>query len=279
MAEQKQRIACDKLRAFIASAFEAVDVPRDDAKAIAQLMAQADINGSEGHGVFRLPQYIRRIKGKAVNVKPNIRIEREMAGMALINGDNGMGHLVMKFATENLGEPVQKTGIVHRIVGHFRGKRAARPVRFLGSFGKLEAEIFFDQGSEAELDHSTKPRRNHRIKEPRGTGEANATQQTQIVIGTVQYQLSAVKCREERLERKAGKRVNERITVGDADLNETKLFEIAVEAVRFRIERNERMRVEARQEGCERLGTGSERDHQAGDGIRPRRGLTAQTGK
>ena len=111
MAEQKQRISGDRLRAFIASAFEAVDVPREDARAIAQLMAQADINGSEGHGVFRLPQYIRRIKGGAVNVKPEIRVEREMAGMALVNGDNGMGHLVMKFATEKAIEKAKTAGV------------------------------------------------------------------------------------------------------------------------------------------------------------------------
>jgi len=113
VAEQKQQqiISGDKLRAFIAAAFEAVAIPREDAKAIAQLMAQADINGSEGHGVFRLPQYIRRIKGGAVNVKPNIRVEREMAGMALIHGDNGMGHLVMKFAAEKAIEKAKTAGV------------------------------------------------------------------------------------------------------------------------------------------------------------------------
>jgi L-2-hydroxycarboxylate dehydrogenase (NAD+) len=113
VAEQKtqQRISGDQLRAFIAGAFEAVAVPRDEARAIAQLMAQADINGSEGHGVFRLPQYIRRIKGGAVNVKPNIRVEREMAGMALVHGDNGMGHLVMKFAAEKAIEKAKTAGV------------------------------------------------------------------------------------------------------------------------------------------------------------------------
>ena len=113
MAEQKQlqRISGDKLRAFIAGAFEAVAVPREDAKVIAQLMAQADINGSEGHGVFRLPQYIRRIKGGAVNVKPDIRVERELAGMALVHGDNGMGHLVMKFAAEKAIEKAKTAGV------------------------------------------------------------------------------------------------------------------------------------------------------------------------
>ena len=113
MAEQKQqhRVSGDKLRAFIASSFEAVAVPRDDAKVIAELMTQADINGSDGHGVFRLPQYIRRIKGKAVNVNPKIRVEREMAGMALVHGDNGMGHLVMKYATEKAIEKAKTAGV------------------------------------------------------------------------------------------------------------------------------------------------------------------------
>ena len=78
------RIKPPDLEAFIARAFEAVDVPAADAKIIAELMARADVNGSEGHGVFRLPQYIRRIKGGAVNVRPNIRIERAAAAMALV---------------------------------------------------------------------------------------------------------------------------------------------------------------------------------------------------
>lgn len=113
MAEQKQqqRVSGDQLRAFIAGAFEAVDLPRADAQVIAQLMTQADLNGSDGHGVFRLPQYIRRIKGGAVNVKPDIRVERELAGMALVHGDNGMGHLVMKFAAEKAIEKAKTAGV------------------------------------------------------------------------------------------------------------------------------------------------------------------------
>ena len=110
-ATSAARVAASQLSAFIARAFAAVDVPSADAQAIAQLMTQADLNGSEGHGVFRLPQYIRRIKGGAVNVKPDIRVEREMAGMALVHGDNGMGHLVMKFAAEKAIEKAKTAGV------------------------------------------------------------------------------------------------------------------------------------------------------------------------
>ena len=112
MAEQSPaRVSGASLETFIASAFVAVGVPPVDAASIAQLMTRADINGSDGHGVFRLPQYIRRIKGGAVNVKPNIRVERELPGMALVHGDNGMGHLVMKFAAEKAIEKARTAGV------------------------------------------------------------------------------------------------------------------------------------------------------------------------
>jgi LDH2 family malate/lactate/ureidoglycolate dehydrogenase len=105
------RVEAAALEAFIARAFEAVDIPAADARIIAELMTRADVNGSEGHGIFRLPQYIRRIKGGAVNVRPNIRVEREAAAMALVHGDNGMGHLVMRFATGLAIEKARTAGV------------------------------------------------------------------------------------------------------------------------------------------------------------------------
>jgi LDH2 family malate/lactate/ureidoglycolate dehydrogenase len=105
------RVPAARLEAFIARAFEAVGISAGESKTIAALMTRADLQGSEGHGVFRLPQYIRRIRGGAVNVKPRIRVEREAAGMALVNGDNGMGHLVMQFATAKAIEKARSAGI------------------------------------------------------------------------------------------------------------------------------------------------------------------------
>jgi L-2-hydroxycarboxylate dehydrogenase (NAD+) len=94
------RVPAARLLRFAAEAFVAVGLPAKDAATCAQLMTRADLQGADGHGVFRLPQYIRRIKGGAVNVKPKVRLTREAAGMALVDGDNGMGHVVMSFAAE-----------------------------------------------------------------------------------------------------------------------------------------------------------------------------------
>src|SRR5215471_16565962 len=93
------------------AALEKVAIPPADARVIAELMVRADVQGSEGHGVFRLPQYVRRIKGGAVNVRPRISVVRESAGMALVDGDNGMGHLVMRFATERAIEKAKRSGV------------------------------------------------------------------------------------------------------------------------------------------------------------------------
>jgi LDH2 family malate/lactate/ureidoglycolate dehydrogenase len=106
-----QRHAPRELEAFIARAMTAVGVPPADAKIIGELMTRADVQGSEGHGIFRLPQYVRRIKGGAVNVRPKITVAREAAGMALVDGDNGMGHLVMRFATEKAIEKAKTAGV------------------------------------------------------------------------------------------------------------------------------------------------------------------------
>jgi len=94
------RLPADRLRKFTRDGFRQVGVPEDDAASIAELMIEADLQGSDGHGIFRLPQYIRRIQAGGANPRPNIRIERERAAMALVNGDNGMGHVAMKYAAE-----------------------------------------------------------------------------------------------------------------------------------------------------------------------------------
>jgi LDH2 family malate/lactate/ureidoglycolate dehydrogenase len=105
------RVSVPQLEAFIARALEAVAIPPADAKVIGELMTRADVQGSEGHGVFRLPQYVRRIKGGAVNTKPYIRVVREAPGMALVDGDNGMGHLVMRFAAGKAIAKAENAGV------------------------------------------------------------------------------------------------------------------------------------------------------------------------
>jgi LDH2 family malate/lactate/ureidoglycolate dehydrogenase len=111
MAPEPARVPAAHLQTFIARAFESVGVPPEDAATAAELMVRADINGSDGHGVFRLAQYIRRIKSGGMNVRPNIRVIQERDATALVDGDNGLGHLVMRFAAQTAIEKAKRHGV------------------------------------------------------------------------------------------------------------------------------------------------------------------------
>jgi L-2-hydroxycarboxylate dehydrogenase (NAD+) len=96
---------------FITRALISVGVPPEDASQVAALMAESDARGGDAHGVFRLPQYVKQIQGGAVNPRPNIRVVSERTGTALVDGDNGLGHLVMKRATDLAIDKARKCGI------------------------------------------------------------------------------------------------------------------------------------------------------------------------
>ena len=68
------RVDLATLRQFIARALSVQGLPDDDAWQVASLMAEADLQGSDGHGVIRLPQYSKRIQAGGINVRPNIRV-------------------------------------------------------------------------------------------------------------------------------------------------------------------------------------------------------------
>ena len=54
---------------------------------------------------------MRRLKAGGNNPRPNIRIVQEKPATALVDGDNGMGHLVMRFATMTAIEKAKKNGV------------------------------------------------------------------------------------------------------------------------------------------------------------------------
>src|SRR5215470_5750639 len=105
------RIAAAPLEVFVKRAFEAAGLRSGDANILAGLMVEADLRGSDTHGVIRLPLYLRRLKAGGVNPRPNIRVMQEKPSTALVDGDNGMGHLVMRFAAQTAIEKAKRTGV------------------------------------------------------------------------------------------------------------------------------------------------------------------------
>src|SRR5215472_5575155 len=105
------RVAAAALATFIKRAFEAAGLRSEDADVVANLMVEADLRGSDTHGVIRLPLYLRRLRAGGIKARPNIRVAQERAATALVDGDNGIGHLVMRFAAMTAIEKAKAAGV------------------------------------------------------------------------------------------------------------------------------------------------------------------------
>ncbi len=105
------RISIAAVRGLIGDAMRKAGVSDADAAKIAELMVEADLVGADAHGVFRLPQYMQRLKLGSTNPRPNIKVERTAPATALVHGDNGMGHLVVARAAETAVELARECGV------------------------------------------------------------------------------------------------------------------------------------------------------------------------
>jgi LDH2 family malate/lactate/ureidoglycolate dehydrogenase len=104
-------ISVEHLREFITACLEKLGVPPQDAATCGALMADAEVQGSDGHGAIRLIPYARRFLAGGMNLEPKVRVVKEKAAMALLDGDNGMGHLVMKRAAEIAIDKARTCGV------------------------------------------------------------------------------------------------------------------------------------------------------------------------
>jgi L-2-hydroxycarboxylate dehydrogenase (NAD+) len=104
-------IAGEAIAELVRSALVKMGLPETDSQKVGRLMAEADLTGADAHGVFRLPQYVDRIEKGGINPTPTIRVDRTAPATALVDGDNGMGHLVMAKAAETAIEMARETGV------------------------------------------------------------------------------------------------------------------------------------------------------------------------
>lgn len=105
------RLSFERLERFVADVLIAVDVLPDHAEITASRLLEADLRGRTGHGLIRLPQYVPRIEAGGINLRPDIRLLRETPVSAVVEGDNGLGQVVMTRAVETAISKAVETGM------------------------------------------------------------------------------------------------------------------------------------------------------------------------
>jgi L-2-hydroxycarboxylate dehydrogenase (NAD+) len=105
------RYPVPQLRDFITTVLERCDVPPADATTTAGRMLDADLRGMGGHGILRLPGYVKRLRAGGYTLRPDVRVVRETPVSALVDGDNGLGQVVMTRVAEIAIDKALESGL------------------------------------------------------------------------------------------------------------------------------------------------------------------------
>jgi LDH2 family malate/lactate/ureidoglycolate dehydrogenase len=110
MAES-HRFPVAAMLAFTRDALLACGVPAADADIAAKQMIEADLTGFDAHGIVRLGLYCGWLKSGRVKPKASIKVLQRSAATALVDGDDGIGHLVMTYAMNLAIELARTSGV------------------------------------------------------------------------------------------------------------------------------------------------------------------------
>lgn len=101
-----------KLETFMRDVLISADVPEEDAKVVADVLITSDKRGIDSHGIGRLkPIYIDRITQGILNPVTNISVIKESPSTAVLDGNNGLGHVIAFRAMEMAIEKAKSCGI------------------------------------------------------------------------------------------------------------------------------------------------------------------------
>lgn len=96
---------------FAKAALQEHNVPTEDAQITAVSLVQADQRGITSHGLLRLPLYVKAIVAGGINPVPNVKIATPDAATTTIDGDNGLGQVVMRETVNWAAQSAQNHGV------------------------------------------------------------------------------------------------------------------------------------------------------------------------
>ena len=100
-----------KVKAFMKEGFIKVGVPPEDAEISSGVLITSDLRGIDSHGVGRFKMYIDRIKAGIQLPVTNWKIIKETPTTLLVDGGNGMGHVVSYHTMKRIIEKAKEYGM------------------------------------------------------------------------------------------------------------------------------------------------------------------------
>lgn len=105
------RVTVDSLRAYGCEALERAGLSAEGAAIVTEVQLESSLRGQPTHNMGDIPRYARRLTSGIINPGPRIRIERETAISASLDGDNGPGQWVAVVAMETAIQKAREKGV------------------------------------------------------------------------------------------------------------------------------------------------------------------------
>jgi len=85
------RIQAGVAQRFVEELFEVLDVPRDDAELIAEVLVGADLRGIKSHGLARIPYFLTRLQRGVIKARPDFQFSARSSTTGLLDAGDGIG--------------------------------------------------------------------------------------------------------------------------------------------------------------------------------------------
>jgi ureidoglycolate dehydrogenase (NAD+) len=89
-----------------------------DAEIVAQGLVWANLRGSDGHGVSRLPRYVKLLERGEIDAMAQPRLVHDRAATFIIDGGHGFGPVAVMQAATRAVERAKQTGVCFALIRH-----------------------------------------------------------------------------------------------------------------------------------------------------------------
>jgi ureidoglycolate dehydrogenase (NAD+) len=118
MSTPAKVVGHDELGRFITDIFVKHGASAHDAAIVAEGLVWANLRGGDGHGVSRLPRYVKLLASGEIDVKAQPRLVHDRGATLVIDGDHGFGPVAVMDGAARAVERAKATGVCFALIRH-----------------------------------------------------------------------------------------------------------------------------------------------------------------
>ena len=118
MSTTAKAVGHNELGRFIREILIKHGASEGDAEIVAQGLVWANLRGSDGHGVSRLPRYVKLLQRGEIDAMAQPRVVHDRAATFIMDGGHGFGPVAVMQAAARAVERAKQTGVCFALICH-----------------------------------------------------------------------------------------------------------------------------------------------------------------